>query len=118
MQKWPGKSPAIVKSRSLVRAVRSVPDRDAGDVGAFQRPAYGFRLIAVEPGETGAVQLLVALGDHRLGERIGLAEQAAGLLAGGVEALAGFALGLQRADLDDPAGMGGNRLDGAVLLNG
>ena len=61
------------------------------------------------------------LGDDRLGERIGLAEQAAGLVAGKVDPLLGFAFAFQRADLDDPAGADygrGGRLDRAVLLCG
>ena len=61
----------------------SVPNGDAGDVGAPQRPAHRFGLIAVEAGETGAEQLPVTFGDDRFGERIGLAEQAVGLVARG-----------------------------------
>ena len=41
-----------------------------------------------------------------------------GLIARRVDALPGFAFALQRADLDDPSGVGGDGLDGAVLLNG
>ena len=84
----------------------------------LQRPAYRLGLIAVEAGETGPVQLLVALGDDRLGERIGLREQPAGLIAGRVEALLGFVLALERADLNDPAGVDRDLLVGAVLLDG
>ena len=54
----------------------SVANRDAGDVGALQRPAYRFGLIAVEACEAGPEQLPVTLGDDRLGKRIGLGEQA------------------------------------------
>ena len=38
----------------------------------LQRPAHRLGLIPVEAGETGPEQLAFALGDHRLGERIGL----------------------------------------------
>ena len=81
----------------------------------FSVSADRFGLVAVEPGEAGAEQLPVALGDHRFGERIGLAEQAAGLVAGGIEALPGLAFALQRADLDDPAGVDRGGFARAVL---
>ena len=97
-------------------ACRSVANGDAGDVGALQRPADRFGLIAVEAGEAGPEQLPVALGDDRFGERIGLRKQAAGLIARRIDALQRFAFALQRADLDDPSGVDGDRLDGAVLL--
>ena len=84
----------------------------------LQGPADRLGLVAIEAGEAGPEQLLVALGDDRLGERIGLAEQAAGLAARRLDALARFAFTLERADLDDPAGMGRDRLDRAVLLDG
>src|SRR3954468_17195517 len=96
---------------------RSVPDGDARDVGSLQRPADCLRLIAVKAGKAGTEQLPFALGDYRLRERIGFAEHAAGLIARGFEALPRFTFGLQRADLDDPSGADGNRLDGAVLLH-
>ena len=98
----------------------SVANGDAGDIGALQRPADRFGLIALEAGEAGAEQLAVILGNDRLGEGIGLAEQAAGLIARQIDARAGFAFAFQRADLDDPAGVGdgGRGLDGAVLLDG
>src|SRR5258708_12033422 len=50
------------------RSFKLVADRDAGDVGVFQRPAYRFGLIAVEAGEAGPEQFSVAFGDDRLGE--------------------------------------------------
>ena len=50
----------------------SVLDGDAGDVGTLQGPAYRLGLIAIEAGEARPEQLLVALGDHRFGERVGL----------------------------------------------
>src|SRR5882757_8514906 len=87
---------------------RSIPDGDARDVGALQRPADRLGLIPVEAGKTSPEQLPFALGDYRLGEGIGLAEHAAGLIARGFEALPGFAFGFQRADLDDPSGPDGN----------
>src|SRR5882757_6439514 len=74
--------------------LRSVLDGDAGNLGALQRPAHGFGLIAVEAGEAGAKQLAVTFGDHRFGERVGLAEQATGLVARGVDAFARFAFAL------------------------
>src|SRR5580704_13770908 len=97
---------------------RSVPNRDAGNVAALQRPTYGFRLIAVEAGEAGSKQLSVAFGDHRFGERISLVEQAVGLAARGINTLPGFAFALQRANLNDPSRVGGLWFDGTVLLNG
>src|SRR5207253_5039028 len=60
-----------------------------------------FGLIALEAGEAGAEQLSVILGNDRLGEGIGLAQQAAGLAAGKFDPLLGFAFAFQRADLDD-----------------
>src|SRR5712671_2036780 len=96
----------------------SVTDGDAGDVGALQRPAYRFGLIAIEAGEAGPEQLPFALGDNRLGKRIGVRKQTAGLAARCFEPLPRFAFGFQRADLDDPSGVGSDRLDRAVLLNG
>src|SRR4051794_28238110 len=89
----------------LQRCERSVADGHAGDIGALQGAAYGFGLVAVEPGEAGAVELAIVFRDDRLGERVGLAEQAAGRAAGSVDALLGFVLALERADLDDPAAM-------------
>ena len=72
----------------------------------------------VEAGKAGPEQLSVAFGDDRFGEGISLVEQAMGLAARGFDALPCFALALQRADLDDPSGVGRFRFDGAVLLNG
>src|SRR5438128_2649222 len=88
---------------------RSVADGDAGDVGALQGAADGFGLVPLEPGEAGAVELAIVLGDDRLGEWIGLAEQAAGRAARGIDALLGLVLALERANLDDPAAMGDDR---------
>src|SRR4051794_36114379 len=68
-------------------SARSVPDRDAGDVGALQRPADRLGLIAVEPGEARAKQLFVAPCDHGLGKRVGIAQHSAGALARGLETL-------------------------------
>src|ERR1700730_10878641 len=99
-------------------ACRSVLDGDAGDVRALQCPAYRLGLVVVEAGKAGAKQLLVAFGDDRLSERIGVSEQAAGLIARRVDALPGLAFTFQCADLNDPSGAGGDRLDGAGLLNG
>jgi hypothetical protein len=73
----------------------------------LQRPAHRFGLIAIEAGETGPEQLAFALGDDRFGERISLVEQAVGLTARGVDTLTRFAFAFQRADLNDPSGMGG-----------
>src|SRR5258708_34038055 len=80
------------------RSFKLVADRDAGDVGVFQRPGYRFGLIAVEAGEAGPEQFSVAFGDDRLGERIGFREQAVGLIARGLDALQRFALAFERAD--------------------
>src|ERR1700687_3712067 len=96
---------------------RSIPDGDAGDVGALQGPANCFCLVVVEAGEAGGDKLPVAFGADGFGKRIGVREQAAGLTARCLDALPRFALTLQRADLNDPAGVGGDRLDRAVLLN-
>src|SRR5260370_30156301 len=96
----------------------SVANGDAGDVRALQGPADRFGLIAVEAGEAGPEQLPVAFGDDRFGKRIGLRKQAAGLTARRIDALPRLAFALQRADLNDPSGVGGDRLDGADLLNG
>ena len=41
-----------------------------------------------------------------------------GLVARGIDTLASFALALERADLNNPSGVGCLRLVGAVLLNG
>ena len=60
----------------------------------FRVAADGFGLVPLEPGETGPVKLAIVLGEDRLGERVGLAEQAAGRAAGGVDALLGFVLAL------------------------
>src|SRR3954468_8206408 len=104
---------------SLFRtAASSVLDGDARDFGALQHPAHRFGLIAVEAGKAGPEQLLFALGDDRLGKRISLRQQSVGLVARRIDALQGFGLALQRADLNDPAGAGCDRLAGAVLLNG
>ena len=97
---------------------QSVADGDAGDVGALQRPAHRFGLIAIEAGEAGPEQLPFALCDDRFGKRIGLRKQAAGLAARRFEPLPRFAFSFQRADLNNPSGMGCERLDCAVLLNG
>src|SRR6185312_12183980 len=105
--KWPGRARPL--TNAVEGAGRSVSDRDAGHVGALQGPAYGLRLIAIEAGEAGSVKLLVALG-HRLGERIRLAQHAAGAAACRIETLARFAFGFQRADLNDPACMHDHRL--------
>ena len=96
----------------------SVANGDAGNIGALQRPAYRLGLVALEAGEPGAEQFSIVLGDDRLGERIGLVEQAARLTAGEIDALARLAFALERADLDDPSGMGrgGSGLAGDVLL--
>lgn len=84
----------------------------------LQGPAHRFRLIAVEAGKTGPEQLSVAFGHHRFGERIGLGEQAVGLTARRVDALQRFTFAFQRADLNDPSGVDGERLVGGVLLGG
>src|SRR6202158_1531217 len=97
---------------------RSIPDGDAGDVGALQGPANRFGLIAVEAGEASPEQLLVAFSDHRFGKRIGFGEQPAGLTARRFDALPRFVFAIQRADLNDPASMGRDGLDRTVLLNG
>ena len=94
-------------------AARSVLDRDAGDFGALQRLADGFGLRALKSGKPGAVEFLVTPGDDRLGEGIGLAHHAARLFTGCVKPAAGLAFALQRADLDDPAGVAGDRFDRA-----
>src|ERR1700733_13288258 len=106
-----------VSAPGLVRRYRwcrSVANRDAGDVAVLQRPAHRFGLIAIEAGEAGPEQLSFALGDDRFGERVGLVEQAVGLTARGFDAQAGFAFAFQRSDLNDPSGVGGFGLDGAV----
>ena len=72
----------------------------------LQRLADRFGLVAFEAGEAGAEQLSIVLGDDRFGERIGLAEQAAGRAARGLDALLGFAFAFQRADLNDPSASG------------
>src|SRR5258708_25590424 len=87
----------------------AVADGNAGNIGALQRPAYRFGLVAVEAGETSREQLPVAFGDNRLGKRIGLGKQAAGLVARRLNALPRFAFAFQRADLNDPSGVGGGR---------
>src|SRR6266481_931762 len=97
--------------------VRSVPNGDAGNVGTLQRLAHRFRLIAAEAGEAGPVQFLVALGDDRFGEGIGFRQQAVGLAARGIDALPRFAFALERADLNDPSGVGRGGFDGGVLLS-
>jgi hypothetical protein len=74
----------------------------AGDVCPLQLLADGFGLITIEAGEAGADQGLVAFRD-RLGERIGLAQQALRRAARGVDPLLGLGLIVERADLDDPA---------------
>src|SRR5258705_317284 len=79
------------------------------------RGAHGLRLTAVQACKTGAEQGSVVLGDHGVGERIGLAEQAMGLAACGLDALLRLAFALQRADLNNPAGMNDGRLGRAVL---
>ena len=103
-----------------LRAVvaRLVLDGDAGHVGALQSPAHRLGLVAVETGKPRAKQLLVALGDDRLGKRIGPAEQAVGLGARSFDTLMRFAFAVERADLNDLAGAGGDRRDRAVLLDG
>ena len=63
----------------------SVPNRDAGNVGALQRLAHRLGLIAVEAGEAGPEQLPFALGDDRFGEGLGLGKQVAGLAARGFD---------------------------------
>src|SRR4030081_3675345 len=55
-----------------------VANGDAGNIGALQRLADRFGLIALEAGEAGAEELAIILGNDRLGEWIGLAQQAAG----------------------------------------
>src|SRR5882757_1680370 len=97
----------------------SVANGDAGNIGALQRLADRFGLIALKAGEAGAEQLAIILGHHRLGEGVGPAEQAVGLIAREIDTGTGFSFAFQRADLDDPAvvsdgGGGHNRL----LLNG
>jgi hypothetical protein len=88
------------------RLERSVANGDAGDVGALQCPADLLGLVPLEAGEAGTEQLANVLGNDRLGERIGLVEQAAGLVAGEIDTGAGFAFAFETADLDDPAGAG------------
>src|SRR6185437_10378883 len=107
-----------VNPASPVCLPQSVLDGDAGDLGALQGPAHCLGLVAIKSGEAGAIQLLVALGDNRFGKRIGLAEQAVGLASRRLDARPCFALAVQRANLDDPSGVGREWLDGAVLLNG
>src|SRR5271170_6790971 len=77
-----------------------VANGDAGDVGAPQGPARRLGLIAFKAGEAGAEQFAIAFGDHRFGERIGLAKQSVGLIARRFDALLGFAFALQRANLN------------------
>src|SRR5580693_3554220 len=78
-------------------------DRDAGEVAAPQLLAGFLGLALVETGKARPIVGLVALG-HGLGERICVAERAH-LALRRIEMLLGFALGAERADLDDPAGM-------------
>ena len=97
---------------------RSVLDCDAGDVGTLQGPACRFGLIAVEASEACPEQLFVAFADDRFGKRIGLGEQSFGLTARRFDPFLSFGFAIQCADLNDPAGVGRDGLDGAVLLNG
>src|ERR1700726_1769849 len=97
---------------------RSVVNGHAGNVGMLQRAANRLGLVAIKAGETGAEQLAVALGDGRLGKRVGLGEQAMGLAAGGLDALLGFVLAFERTDLDDPSGVDRDRLGRGVLRSG
>src|SRR3569833_43042 len=94
-----------------------VVHRHAGNIGALQLLAHGFGLLAIEAGEACANQRLVALG-HRLGERIGLAQQTLCMAAGRLDALLRFRCTFRRADLDDPARPRDLRLGGAVLQRG
>src|SRR4051794_40089292 len=97
-----GQSPAVAKAH-MSALPRSVPDRDAGNLGALQGPADSFRLVAVEAREACAEQLFLAPGYNRFGEGISIAEHAPSAFARGLDALPCLALGLQRADLNDPA---------------
>src|SRR5712675_1825558 len=108
------KKPMLASIGSIVRPgfENSVADGDAGNIGALQRPAHRLGLIALQPRKAGAEQFSVILGDDRLGKGIGLVEHAAGLVAGGLDALSRFAFAFQRADLDDPSAAGGGRDDG------
>jgi hypothetical protein len=74
------------------------------------------RRVLIEAGKACAIERLVTF-RHGLGELLGIAEQFAGAAARGVETLASFAFGFQRADLDDPAGAR-SRFDRAVMLDG
>ena len=69
--------PALGERRlcDFERSNRSVADGDAGDVGALQGLAGGLGLVALKAGETGAEQFAVVLGNDRLGEGIGLAQE-------------------------------------------
>ena len=84
----------------------------------LQRSAYRFGLIVIEAGEAGPEQFAVAFGDDRFGERIGLRKQAVGLIARRVDALQRFAFAFQRADLNDPSIVDGDRLGRADLGTG
>ncbi len=80
--------------------------RQAGDVGAIQRLADRLGLISLEAGEADTEQLAIVSGNNQLGEGMGLAEQATGPAAREIDTGAGIAFAFQRADLDDPAGVG------------
>src|SRR5690242_14263825 len=99
------KKARAVAARAFLTATgfRSVPDGHAGYVGTLQRLADRLGLIAIEPGKAGAVELVIAFRNDGLGEGIGLAEQPARPVAGGLDALLRFVLALQRADLNDPS---------------
>src|SRR4030088_2395488 len=109
-------APALqVSNESFV----SVANGDAGNIGALQRLADRFGLIALEAGEAGAEQLAIILGNDRLGERIGLAQKAAGLVPREIDPGTGLSFAFQRADLDDPAAVGdGGGGRNRLLLNG
>ena len=112
------KSPRLWRGLAHFRSIeRSVVHGDAGNVSALQGLANRFGLIALQSGEPRAVELAVAFRHHRLGEGVRLAEQAAGLIARRIDALLSFAFAFERADLNDPAGMG-HGLDGQVVLSG
>src|SRR3981189_1576352 len=80
----------------------SVLDRHAVDAVALEILAGGFRLILVEPGESGAVEGRATL-IHRFGKRICTSEHFRRLALHGAEPLLGFLLGLIGAPLDHPA---------------
>src|SRR5438552_3502349 len=74
--------PALVARACIIfgKSRVSVAHGDAGNLGALQGLANRFGLIMLQSGEPRAVELAIAFRDHRLGEGVRLAEQAAGLI--------------------------------------